>query len=131
MRNFALWAIVITMFLVMISLSQNAMKPAPGNELTTSEFVTAAKTGQLSEVSIDRSKSTAAGILKDGESFTAEFSFSEYYQEKFEEWNVPYTENPIKQSNVLVMILTDILPFVLFIGIAIWFMRSMQGPCCF
>jgi len=127
MRNFALWAIIITMFLIMITVSQNAMKPAVSNELTTSEFVTAAKTGQLAEVRIDRSKSTAAGKLKDGQDFTAEFSFSEYYQEKFEEWNVPYNENPIKQGNVVVTLLVNLLPFVLFIGIAIWFMRSMQG----
>ncbi len=127
MRNFALWAIIITMFLIMITVSQNAMKPQASNELTTSEFIAAAKSGQLEQVSIDRSKATAAGILSDGNRFTAEFSFSEYYQEKFEEWNVPYDENPIKQSNALVTVLVNILPFIIFVGIAIWFMRSMQG----
>ncbi|PHS40855.1 MAG: cell division protein FtsH [Robiginitomaculum sp.] len=127
MRNFALWAIIITMFLVMITVSQNAMKPEVSNALTTSEFIAAAKTGQLAQVSIDRSKATATGTLSDGKTFTAEFSFSEYYQQKFEEWNVPYDENPIKQGNMLVTVLVNILPFIIFVGIAIWFMRSMQG----
>ena len=127
MRNFALWALILAMFLVMISVSQNSLKPADNNDITTSEFIVAAKAGNIKEVHIDDGKGIASGELNDGSKFVADFSWSEHYQEKFDEWGVPYDEDPRKQTSLLVSFLFNIVPFILFIGIAIWFMRSMQG----
>ena len=127
MRNFALWAVIILMFMVMISVSQNSLKPAVRNEITTSEFITAAKSGNTTEIHLDLGQAKASGKLNDGKDFTADFSFSDYYQEKFEEWGVSYDQNPEKRTSWVMTLLLNVLPFVLFFGIAIWFMRSMQG----
>ena len=127
MRNFALWAVILALFLVMITVSQNSLKPAANNDITTSEFIVAAKAGNIKEVHIDNSKGIASGELNDGSEFVADFSWTEHYQEKFDQWGVPYDENPRKQSSLLVSFLFNIVPFILFIGIAVWFMRSMQG----
>jgi len=127
MRNFALWALVITLFMIMISVSQNSMNPAKSDAMTSSEFMVAAETGKIKESHVDLDNYTITGKTTDDKDFKANVAFTGELQNKFEEWNVPYDTNPIKKNSLLVSVLVNFLPFILIIGLAFWFMRSMQG----
>ena len=127
MRNFALWALVITMFMIMISVSQNSMNAGNTDAMTSSEFMDAAESGKIKESHVDLDNYTITGKTSDDKDFTATVAFTGELQNKFEEWGVPYDTNPIKKNSLLVSVLVNFLPFVLIIGLAFWFMRSMQG----
>ena len=127
MRNFALWAIIIVMFMVMITVSQNAMKPTAPEAMTTSEFMSAVEAGNIDDFKVDVQSDTITGKTTDGKTFTSNVPITGELLQKFDELNVTYDTNPIKQTSLLAQFLFTVLPFILFIGIAIWFMRSMQG----
>jgi len=127
MRNLALWGVLIVMFLVMITVSQNAIKPADDLAMTTSEFMTAVEEGNIDDFKVDIESDTISGKTKDGREFKSNVPITGELLEKFDELNVTYDTNPRKQTSLLASFLFSVLPFILFIGIAIWFMRSMQG----
>ncbi len=127
MRNLALWGVLILMFLVMISVSQNAIRPADSLAMTTSEFMAAVEDGKIDDFKVDVQSDTISGKTKDGKEFKSNVPITGELLQKFDELNVTYDTNPIKGTSLLTQFLFSVLPFILFIGIAIWFMRSMQG----
>ncbi len=127
MRNFALWAIIIAMFLIVLSVSQKAMQTPVGTEMTTSEFMSSVENGALKDFKINLDTNTITGQTKEGKPFKAVVPLTAELLEKFDELNVPYDTKPGKSNSVMTTVLVNVLPIVLFIGIAIWFMRSMQG----
>ena len=127
MKNFALWAIIISMFLIMLSLSQKTMRPVADTEMTTSEFMDKVESGALKDFSINIETNTITGETKDGKAFKAVVPVSTYLLEKLDKLEVSYDTKEAKTNSALATILINVLPFILFIGIAFWFMRSMQG----
>ncbi len=127
MKNFALWAIILTMFLIMLSMSQNAMRPAVEHEMTTAEFMDKVETGALKNFTLNLENNTVTGETADGKDFKATVPISTYLLEKLDKLEVSYDTKEKKTNSVLATVLINVLPFILFIGIAIWFMRSMQG----
>ena len=127
MRNFALWAVIITLFLVMLSVSQKAMQPANSDLIKTSEVIALAKDHKIKNSVIDLENYTITGTTTDGKKFKSNFAMTPELQLQFDKWGVPYDQKAVNQNKTLVRVLSNVLPIVLFIGIAIWFMRSMQG----
>jgi cell division protease FtsH len=126
-RNILIWGVLIGMFLVMISVSQNAIKPVDDLAMTTSEFMTAVEEGNIDDFKVDVQSDTITGKTSDGKDFVSNVPITGELLEKFDELNVTYDTKPIKQTSLLARFLFSVLPFIMFIGIAIWFMRSMQG----
>jgi len=127
MRNFALWALVITMFMIMISVSQNSMNPEKNDIVITSELYTLIETGKIDNLEIDAQKYKVTGKTTDNKEFSADVVAIEHLVEKLDEHDTQFKEKEIKQTNLLVNALFSFLPFILIIGLAVWFMRSMQG----
>jgi len=66
--------------------------------------------------------------LDDGKTFRVNGTpYSDRTAEALDAANVPYDYGEIKKQSMLASFLFSILPLVLFVGIAIFFMRSMQG----
>ena len=129
MRNFAMWALIITMFMVMITMSQNSFQTKPENKYTFSELETKLENGEISirEAVIDEAGGEISGTLTNDEPFTSNTSrIEDRAGELFEEHNVNY-DYVVKNPNPVVSVLVNILPLVLIIGLAFMFMRSMQG----
>ena len=127
MRNFALWAVIITVFVLMISISRNSMQSQKNTGITSSEFETLVETNQVESVKIDKQTGLVIGKKTGGEPFRANVILSENLLKKMDDNDVAYDTKAVKKNSLLVNLFLNILPFILFIGIAIWFMRSMQG----
>ncbi len=126
-RNLALWAIIIAMFLAMISLSQNSMKAAQPNDVTYTEFSNDVGNGKVKSVEIDYDARKISGKRADGTEFQTNYVIDDNLVDELQEAGVDVTAKPIQRTSTLTTILVNLLPFVLFVGIAIWFMRSMQS----
>lgn len=128
MRNLAIWALVITMFLLMISVSRNSMQPANTESVTYSQLVEQVEAGKIKNAVIDDATGKISGETSTGEKFTVQGPvYSDLPEEMFAENNVPHEFKDIKTSNPIVSGLFSFLPLVLIIGITLMFMRSMQG----
>ena len=130
MKNMAVWALIITMFLVMLQVSSTSMKSANApTEFTYSEMVDKAKGGAIAKAQIDSDGGKITGTTTDDKKFTvnAPRFESEKTQELFEENNIAYDYDEVKQTSTLATILINILPLLLIVGISILIFRSMQG----
>ena len=130
MKNLAVWALIITMFLVMLQVSSTSMKAASApSELTYSEMVQKAQAGEITEANIDSDGGKITGKTTTDESFVVNSPRfeSEKSQELFEQNNIAYDYVEVKKPNTLATILINMLPLILIIGISILIFRSMQG----
>jgi len=128
-RNYVMWAVVITMFLVMMTMTQNSMTTKPANELGFSDMVAAAESGDIKAAKVDVNTGAVTGERTDGTPFLTNSSpyAAGETQKILMEAGVNLDYKPIKQQSMLASFLFSVLPLILFIGIAIFFMRSMQG----
>ncbi|MBL4869630.1 MAG: ATP-dependent zinc metalloprotease FtsH [Robiginitomaculum sp.] len=127
MRNIGLWAVILLMFLVVISVSQNSLKPAESNVVKTYELIEAIEAGEIGSMLIDAHNDKITGKFNNGKPFEANGVIYEGLLDKLDEKNVAYDIKPRKQTSLLTTLLVNFLPFILIIGVGIWFMRSMQG----
>lgn len=130
MKNFAIWALILTMFAVMVTLTQGSVQDNSITELKTSELIDRAEAGSISDVMIDSTAGSVTGKL-DGSNtpFKANvprFETSDLVN-ALEESGVDYDTVETKESSPLMKAFWSFLPLLLIIGISIMFMRSMQG----
>jgi len=128
MRNLAIWTLIVTMFLVMISVSQNSLQPTQNSVMTYSELTKEVQGGAITSAEIDSDSGVIVGKLSNGDPFRVVGArYSDKPAELFEEGNVPYSFKELKRTSPLVNILGSLIPMILIIGIALLFMRSMQS----
>jgi len=90
-RNYVMWAVVITMFLVMMTMTQNSMTNTSTNELSYTEFTQSAEAGTLRDVKIDPQTGVVTGMLDDGKAFRVNGTpYSDRTAEALDKANVPY-----------------------------------------
>ncbi len=128
MRNLAMWALVIMMFVVMISVSSTSLKPTDPDELNYSQLIQQTEAGKIKAVTIDTGSGVISGETTDGKKFTSQSrAYSDEPEKLFLEKNVDVTMKGLKSRNTLVSALINLLPLILIIGVTLMFMRSMQG----
>ena len=129
MRNFAVWALILTMFAVMVSMSQGSFQATNVTTLKTSELIDRAESGGLQDVVIDSTGGSVTGKLADGSDFRANVRPFETTDliEALEASDIVYDAVERKEPSALMNMFLGMLPLVLIIGISIMFMRSMQG----
>jgi len=127
-RNLAMWALVLTMFVVMITVTQQSPNPVNNNTYSFSELTTAIEGGEIKSAKIDETGGVITGKKVDDTSFKAYTSrFNEKSAEVFAANNVPFEYEEVKGQNTLLNALFSFLPLLLIIGLSVVFMRSMQG----
>ena len=129
-RNLAVWALIITMFLVMITVSQNTLQSSSApSEYTYSELVDKIEAGQIKSAIIDESGGIITGKTADDKTFETHASrfYSDHAVEAFEKNDVAYDFMEVKKTGPLMALLINILPLLLIVGLAVLFFRSMQG----
>jgi len=63
MRNLAIWTLIVTMFLVMISVSQNSLQPTQNSVMTYSELTKEVQGGAITSAEIDSDSGVIVGKL--------------------------------------------------------------------
>ena len=124
-KNLILWVVIAV---VLLSVFQNfGDRSSTGQELIYSDFLTQVKQGQVSEVMIEGQNIT--GKMSSGSLFTTyspETSNSALIGD-LENANVAIIGKPPERPSLLTQIFISWFPFIVLIGLWVFFMRQMQG----
>jgi len=124
-KNLILWVVIAV---VLLSVFQNfGDRSSAGQQLIYSDFLTQVKQGQVSEVTIEGQNIT--GKMSSGIPFTTyspETSNTALVGD-LERANVDIIGKPPEQPSLLTHIFVSWFPFIVLIGLWIFFMRQMQG----
>jgi len=124
-KNLILWVVIAV---VLLSVFHNFNERAStGNQLIYSEFLSQVKQGQVRQVTIEGPN--IEGVLSSGARFTT-YSPETDYKALIGELgaaNVDIIGKPPEQPSMLVHMFISWFPFVVLIGLWVFFMRQMQG----
>ena len=124
-KNLILWVVIAV---VLLSVFHNFNERAStGNQLIYSEFLAQVKQGQVRQVTIEGPN--IHGVLSSGAKFT---TFSPETNNtamigELDQANVDIIGKPPEQPSLLVHMFISWFPFVVLIGLWVFFMRQMQG----
>ncbi|MAV01730.1 MAG: cell division protein FtsH [Rhodobacteraceae bacterium] len=124
-KNFAFWAVLFLLVFALFNL-MNSGSPLGGNttEITYSEFIRQAESGNVQYVTVDGEKLIVSGM--DGKSYYTINPRDDQMTDRLLKSGVEVRAEP-QESGGLSMFLMNILPFLLLIGVWIFFMNRMQG----
>jgi cell division protease FtsH len=122
-KNFALW-IVVGLLMVLLFKLFNAPQTPVENELIFSDFMSKAENGEVTEVTIR--DNSVRGVLKDGTRFKSYTTFYPDLVRVLRGKGVQITAKPPEEPSWYIVFLITWGPFILFIGVWIFFMRQMQ-----
>ena len=123
-RQIAFWVVLFLMILALFNLFTGGGGSYQSNEISYSEFVTAVEGGKVSSVTIDGEKITYKG--EGGKVFTSIKPEDAEITTLLIANNVPIRAEA-QETSGLQSFLLSMLPFLLLIGVWIFFMNRMQG----
>jgi len=122
-KNLAPWIVVALFMILLYNLFNTSTRPIE-DEIIFSDFMAKTEKGEVSEVTIK--DNYISGILKDGTKFK---TYSANYPDlvkNLREKNVRITAKPPEEPPWYMTFLMTWGPFILFVGLWIFFMRQMQ-----
>ncbi len=126
-KNLLLWLVIAVVLLTVFQ----SFAPQGGSTqpMTYTEFVQQVQDNNVTAVTISASNPPAiSGKLRDGSPLhTVAPFFDDSLMPKLLKHGVQVTQQPADSGNILWKILLDWVPFLIFIGMLIWFMRQMQS----
>ncbi|MEI4472547.1 ATP-dependent zinc metalloprotease FtsH [Frigidibacter sp. MR17.24] len=123
-RNIAFWVVLFLLILALFNLFSGGQSTMNARTLSYSEFINRVDNGEVASVRLDGEQVILRG--KDGQTYTTVRPEGEELADKLISQNVEVTVEKQEQSGFLSM-LSLWLPFLLLIGIWIFFMNRMQG----
>jgi cell division protease FtsH len=123
-KNFAFWIVLFFMMIVLFSLFSNGQQQQTGRTIAYSEFLQRVDAGDVNRVVIDGENLRVTD--RQGQVYTTIRPDGENPTERLLAANVAVEARPQQRSGLL-SALTVWLPFLLLIGIWIFFMNRMQG----
>ena len=123
-RNIAFWVVLFLLILALFNLFSGSGSTMQSTSISYSDFVQRVEAEEVSRVTLDGERVRFRG--EDGKDYVTikpqDASITELLLDK----NIPVTAESQEQSGFQAFILS-LLPFVLLIGIWIYFMNRMQG----
>jgi len=123
-KNLMLWVVVAVV--LMVVFQSFSPKTASADALTYDQFVQEVQGNHVAKVNIAEDRTTIAGERKDGTKFTTYNPGDKDLVNDLINHGVTTTQAPPASGLSLVAILLNVLPWLLFIGIWVYFMRQMQ-----
>ncbi|MFN8758778.1 MAG: ATP-dependent zinc metalloprotease FtsH, partial [Tagaea sp.] len=125
-KNLALWVIIGLLLIALFNLFQGSGPRGGAQGIAYSDFVNQVERQQVRDVLIQGPN--IRGHLSDGRTFTTYAPNDPTLIERLQRNNVQYSAQPIEeQIHPLLSILLSYAPFIVMIGLWIFFMRQMQG----
>ncbi|MGQ0665383.1 MAG: ATP-dependent zinc metalloprotease FtsH [Pseudomonadota bacterium] len=125
-KNLALWVIIGLVLIALFNLFQGSSSRGPMTSLAYSDFLAAVDRGQVTDVTIQGN--TMRGHFNDGRGFSTYAPNDANVVTKLTSQNVRVSAAPIDESmHPLLSILASWFPFLVLIGVWIFFMRQMQS----
>ncbi|WP_068244519.1 ATP-dependent zinc metalloprotease FtsH [Tritonibacter horizontis] len=123
-RNIAFWVVLFLLVVTLFNLFSGSGSTLQSRERTYSEFVTAVENGQVSRVTLDGEQ--VRFTTSDNQSYTTIKPGDAEVTQMLIDNNIPVRAEKQQQSGFQSLLLT-FLPFLLLIGVWIYFMNRMQG----
>src|SRR5690348_10901224 len=123
-KNLLLWVVVAVV--LMVVFQSFGPKSAATQPLTYDQFVQEVQGDRVSEVKIAEDRTTISGKRKDGTGFTTYAPADKDLVNDLLRHGVTTVQTPPSSGMSLGVILVNVLPWLLFIGIWVYFMRQMQ-----
>ncbi|MGJ8544512.1 MAG: ATP-dependent zinc metalloprotease FtsH [Sulfitobacter sp.] len=123
LRNLAFWVILLVLIMALFSLFNGNSSTLQSREISYSEFVQSVKDGGITNVTLDGEQ--VRFRRSDGEYFAIKPEDAEVTTLLIDN-NIPVRAEQQQQSG-LQTFLISLLPFLLLIGVWVYFMNRMQG----
>lgn len=125
-KNMMLWFVI---GLVLVTVFSNFGPPqGRTNQLPYSAFISMVKKSEVAELAIDEQTQRIHGQLKNGSRFVTNYPISDpLLYGQLVKSDVNFRVMPQRQEGLLAHILISWLPFLILIGVWVFFMRQMQG----
>ncbi len=124
MRNVAFWVVLFLLILALFNLFSGGQTATQSTSITYSDFIDRVERGQVEGVVLDGERVLIRA--EGGQQFTAIRPEGVDVAEKLLTNDVPFEARAQEQSGILAYVGT-LLPFLILIGIWIFFMNRMQG----
>ncbi len=125
-KNLALWVIIGLLLIALFNLFQGSSSRGPFTQRPYSEFLSAVDRNQVQDVVVQGNQ--IRGHFSDGSAFQTYAPNDPNLIPKLTEKNVRITAQPLEESvHPLLSLLASWLPFLILIGVWIFFMRQMQS----
>jgi cell division protease FtsH len=123
-KNMALWVVLLVMILLLVTVLRQS-KAAP-QEITYSDFIAKLEAGQISRITMEEGH--VSGKDKDDREFATYVPpVYDSLVPKLQEKGVEITARPKRESSVWQQMLIWWVPFIILIGLWVFFVRQMQA----
>ena len=129
-RNIVFWIIIVFLLFALFNLFQGPQQQVNQSTLAYSELVTAIDRGEVRDVTMKGTKAglNITGHLADGRAFTSFAPDDPGLVPRLTDNNVRIQALPSDEGKFSLMgMLVSLFPFLLLIGVWVFFMRQMQG----
>ncbi len=123
-RNIAFWVVLFLLILALFNLFSGGQSTISSRSISYSDFVQAVDNGEVSSVTLDGERVLFRGT--DGLDYVTIRPGNEDISERLIDNKVNVNVRPQEQSGFTTVLMT-FLPFILLIGVWIYFMNRMQG----
>jgi len=125
-KTLVLWVVIA---LVLMTVFHNFSRSARAPErMVYSEFIEAVNNGQVSDVTVDDENDLITGKRADGGAFqTTKPGYDAHLYDDLLNANVHFDIKAKEQRSLLLSLFISWFPFLLLIGLWVFFMRQMQG----
>ena len=125
-KNLALWVVIALLMVLLFNLFQGSTEQGEEQQWAYSKFLIQLNTSQIRDVTIQGQNIT--GHLNDGTAFRTYAPEDPSLVQRLTEQKVDITATPDKESvHPLLAIFIQWLPFLVLIGVWVFFMRQMQS----
>jgi len=123
-RNIAFWVVLFLLILALFNLFSGSGNTLQSREITFSDFVGSVKNGEVSQVTLDGEQIRFRG--SDGQDYVTIKPEDAEITNLLIDNNIPVRAEKQQQSGFQSFLIT-LLPFLLLIGVWVYFMNRMQG----
>ncbi|MCC5959582.1 MAG: ATP-dependent zinc metalloprotease FtsH [Rhodobacteraceae bacterium] len=123
-RNFAFWIVLFLLMIMLFNMFSNNQGTSSARSVNYSDFVQRVDSGTVSRVTIDGERIVFVG--SDGQQYSTVRPDDTGLTERLLDAGIPIEARPQQQSGFLSTLMLW-LPFLLLIGVWIYFMNRMQG----
>ncbi len=123
-RNIAFWVVLFLLILALFNLFSGGQSTMSSRSISYSEFVEAVDAGDVTNVTLDGEKVLFRG--RDGQDYVTIKPDGSEIADRLIDQGVAVNAKPQEQSGFTTILMT-FLPFLLLIGVWIYFMNRMQG----
>ena len=124
-KNLLLWVVIA--FVLMAVFQSFTPRSGAVQQLKYNDFISQVRSDAVSKVKIEEDRVTINGERRDGSRFTTINPGDEYLVSDLLNHNVEIEQSPPPSGPSLAYILINLLPYIIFIGIFIFFMRQLQS----